>query len=195
MIVFSSSGESAPPTFLTLIPGQKTHNATATTKRAHIITRVCLSGSYDECGTENVFLPNPTAPDRNYWSSVPAVAGALNDYPCGGTGAMLQWLSLPTVPLSCKNLQANRKHNNSYIPGTTPTKIESTHFLSALPSPVLVAVTCVLVAARISCAHACVRAGPVCAARTRGGHFLPDRQRGTRRSCFTRCPFCEYLLR
>lgn len=48
---------------------------------------------YDECGAENVLLNQQ---DRRYWSHVP-VGGALNDYPCGGVGAMLKWLNTSAV--------------------------------------------------------------------------------------------------
>lgn len=50
---------------------------------------------YDTCGKENV-LSSYLNKDRKYWSSVqPSMSlhGALNDYPCGGVGAMLKWLN------------------------------------------------------------------------------------------------------
>ena len=64
---------------------------------------------YDECGPENVLSSSaPTtwreATGRQYFSSAPAVrtsgladTGALNDYPCGGVGAMLKWLNTSSV--------------------------------------------------------------------------------------------------
>ncbi len=58
---------------------------------------------YDECGAENLLLST----DRRYWSAMPATrtaaadgpgfGGALNDYPCGGVGAMLKWLNNSAV--------------------------------------------------------------------------------------------------
>jgi len=52
---------------------------------------------YDECYDQNVFLSQQQG--RKYWSNVPsqAVGGALNDYPCGGVGAMLKWLNQSSV--------------------------------------------------------------------------------------------------
>jgi hypothetical protein len=56
---------------------------------------------YDECGAENVLSSWRTIPKRNYWSSVAVpqlgIGGALNDYPCGGVGAMLKWLNTSEV--------------------------------------------------------------------------------------------------
>lgn len=61
---------------------------------------------YDECGALNVLSQSSSWRDveqgrRQYWSSVPPVksgsSGALNDYPCGGTGAMLKWLNTTEV--------------------------------------------------------------------------------------------------
>lgn len=50
---------------------------------------------YDECGAENVIL---NSKDRRSWSRVSgAIRGALNDYPCGGTGAMIKWLNTTQV--------------------------------------------------------------------------------------------------
>ncbi len=54
---------------------------------------------YDECGAENILSDTPRwrqAKRARYFSSVPAQAsfgGALNDYPCGGVGAMTKWLN------------------------------------------------------------------------------------------------------
>lgn len=42
-------------------------------------------GLYDECGAANLF-----SPPQQYWSHVP-LRGALNDYPCGGGGALVAW--------------------------------------------------------------------------------------------------------
>jgi len=64
---------------------------------------------YDECGSENVLSSVHRSSrqilseghKRQYWSSVPPLslreAGALNDYPCGGVGAMLKWLNATAV--------------------------------------------------------------------------------------------------
>jgi len=52
---------------------------------------------YDECGAENVISSQQLRGNRNYWSSMPRIKGALNDYPCGGTGAMLKWLQSTAV--------------------------------------------------------------------------------------------------
>eukprot|EP00658_Telonema_sp_P-2_P054983 TRINITY_DN43730_c0_g1_i2.p1 TRINITY_DN43730_c0_g1~~TRINITY_DN43730_c0_g1_i2.p1 ORF type:complete len:232 (+),score=49.98 TRINITY_DN43730_c0_g1_i2:120-815(+) len=48
---------------------------------------------YDECGAENI-LSLKGMDTRKYWSSV---RGALNDYPCGGVGAMVKWLNTSQV--------------------------------------------------------------------------------------------------
>jgi hypothetical protein len=50
---------------------------------------------YDECGKENVISMQQQR-DRKYWSAAP-VRGALNDYPCGGAGAMTKWLETKEV--------------------------------------------------------------------------------------------------
>ena len=61
---------------------------------------------YDECPAGTYIAPPPqssAAPRaqnrraRRYWSSQPPVSGALNDYPCGGVGAMLKWLNQSAV--------------------------------------------------------------------------------------------------
>jgi len=58
---------------------------------------------YDECGAENVLASSnartswKSASERNYFSSVPVLSGAQNDYPCGGVGAMLKWLKTSQV--------------------------------------------------------------------------------------------------
>ena len=64
---------------------------------------------YDECGAENLLLSATRDRDRRYWSAMPPTrtaavdgpavgsTGALNDYPCGGVGAMLKWLNTSAV--------------------------------------------------------------------------------------------------
>ena len=50
---------------------------------------------------ENVIATQSSRESRRYWSRMPQAAasltGALNDYPCGGTGAMLKWLTTKEV--------------------------------------------------------------------------------------------------
>ena len=64
-------------------------------RRSHLAAR-CPAGTY--------IAPPPQPPSspakRRYWSSMPptrTVGGALNDYPCGGVGAMLTWLNQSAV--------------------------------------------------------------------------------------------------
>jgi len=68
---------------------------------------------YDECGPDTyISTARPTTHaeqrERRYWSAAPplrthahgiggGVGGALNDYPCGGVGAMLTWLNTSAV--------------------------------------------------------------------------------------------------
>ena len=70
---------------------------------------------YDECGPDTYISARPPAThaqqrQRRYWSAAPpirthgaggravgVVGGALNDYPCGGVGAMLKWLNTTAV--------------------------------------------------------------------------------------------------
>mmetsp|Transcript_21512 Transcript_21512/g.54995 ORF Transcript_21512/g.54995 Transcript_21512/m.54995 type:complete len:520 (+) Transcript_21512:54-1613(+) len=69
---------------------------------------------YDECGPDTyINAVSPVAlkrsnythqQHRQYWSAMPPlktngrqVGGALNDYPCGGVGAMLKWLNHSAV--------------------------------------------------------------------------------------------------
>lgn len=53
---------------------------------------------YDECGKENVIAGTwEQKRHQRYWSAMPPVRGALNDYPCGGAGAMTKWLETQEV--------------------------------------------------------------------------------------------------
>jgi len=53
---------------------------------------------YDECGAENILSSVSSNSQRTSWSRVPAgISGALNDYPCGGVGAMVRWLNTSQV--------------------------------------------------------------------------------------------------
>jgi carboxypeptidase C (cathepsin A) len=54
---------------------------------------------YDECGAENILSADWRRPQtQKYWSNVRVpVGGALNDYPCGGVGAMTIWLNQTDV--------------------------------------------------------------------------------------------------
>ncbi|GAB5370145.1 hypothetical protein AAMO2058_001466800 [Amorphochlora amoebiformis] len=56
---------------------------------------------YDDCWYENGFL-KAYDPDRSYWGPPFRVGktedgGALNDYPCGGNGALTKWIGTPEV--------------------------------------------------------------------------------------------------
>eukprot|EP00656_Telonema_subtile_P032308 TRINITY_DN3542_c0_g1_i2.p1 TRINITY_DN3542_c0_g1~~TRINITY_DN3542_c0_g1_i2.p1 ORF type:complete len:509 (+),score=117.33 TRINITY_DN3542_c0_g1_i2:126-1652(+) len=54
---------------------------------------------YDECGADNI-LSLEQQSSRAYFSSVPPLTGAVNDYPCGGVKAMVQWLNNSAVKLA-----------------------------------------------------------------------------------------------
>mmetsp|Transcript_23287 Transcript_23287/g.34858 ORF Transcript_23287/g.34858 Transcript_23287/m.34858 type:complete len:487 (+) Transcript_23287:3-1463(+) len=46
---------------------------------------------YDECWYQNAFKAEYNA-SKTYWGP-PTVSGALNDYPCGGGGALVKWIN------------------------------------------------------------------------------------------------------